>query len=511
MSHSPKPAAVPYNDWRQVELPAAEAFPPCLPVSVIIPSYQTPQSTLARTLAALEGQSYPRRLFEVVIVDDGSAPPLRAPASPLDVKVVAQERRGFGLARARNTGAAAAAHDILLFLDSDMLVEADWIAAHARWHHVVSDALTAGFRAHVAVDDLSVEAIRNRPATLKALLAGRPTDAPRMAGHLIRTGELTARADDLFRVVEGADFGMGKAFYHAIGGSDESFQRWGMEDIELAYRATAHGALLIPITGRSWHQSRDARDAKEHSNRIARGKAAHRIAHPEFRSPTPGRYFAVPQHVVSIIGGDAPAEQIINAAAGVLADRAGDMAVCIELDGENDERHAWLRDVFAPDPRVWLTPTASALKQFPTAAYHIQLPANVVAKNIVSRLRARLGGAVSAHATLPDGGQISIVRTWALHRAQRSGRAAGDFGDERAFAPSTLRLRAASGRRAQRRAAREAAGTSSKLRFAARSWRNARGWRESWWWLRWVLWWCGRQLALRMTARGAKRRVYDKS
>ena len=490
MSANPAPTSVPYNDWRKVELPAAEEFQPCLPVSVIIPSYQTPPATLARTLATLEGQTYPRQLFEVVIVDDGSAPPLAAPASPLDVKVVAQGRRGFGLARARNTGAAAAAHDILLFLDSDMLVEADWIAAHARWHHVVSDALTAGFRAHVAADSLSADAIRNRPGTLQALLADRPADPPRMAGHLIRTGDLTARADDLFRVVEGADFGIGKAFYHAIGGSDESFQRWGMEDIELAYRATVQGALLVPIVGRSWHQSRDVRDAKEHSNRIARGKAAHLIAHPEFRSPTPGRYFSVPQHVVTVIGGDASAEQIINAVAHILADRAGDVAVRIELEANDAERRAWLQDVFQPDPRVWLTPAASPLEQFPTAAYHIRLPANVVAKNIVTRLRARLGGAVSATATLANGERVSIARTWALHRAHRTGRPLSDFGDERTLPRSALRLRDASARRIRRLAEREAAGTSSKLRFVARAWRNAHGWRESWWWL----WWCAQSL-----------------
>ncbi len=77
----PKPASVRYNDWRQVDVPAPEAFTPTLPVSVIIPYYQTPAETLARTLAALEGQTYPRHLFDVVIVDDGSKPPLEPPRS----------------------------------------------------------------------------------------------------------------------------------------------------------------------------------------------------------------------------------------------------------------------------------------------------------------------------------------------------------------------------------------------------------------------------------------------
>ena len=115
---NPEPARVPYNDWRQVDMPAPEAFAPTLPVSVIVPAYRAPAETLARTLAALEGQTWPRDLFEVVIVDDGSEPPLERPRStPLNVKTVLQERCGFGAARARNTGVRAAAHDILLFLE----------------------------------------------------------------------------------------------------------------------------------------------------------------------------------------------------------------------------------------------------------------------------------------------------------------------------------------------------------------------------------------------------------
>ena len=57
----------------------------------------------------------------------------------------AAPRHGFGLARARNAGARAALHDILVFLDGDVIAEARLLAARARWHHAVSDALTLGF------------------------------------------------------------------------------------------------------------------------------------------------------------------------------------------------------------------------------------------------------------------------------------------------------------------------------------------------------------------------------
>ena len=49
------------------------------------------------TLAALERQSHPRDMFDVVIVDDSSEPPLVAQLcmTPLDVLVACQGRPGF--------------------------------------------------------------------------------------------------------------------------------------------------------------------------------------------------------------------------------------------------------------------------------------------------------------------------------------------------------------------------------------------------------------------------------
>ena len=125
----PDPAAVRGNDWRRVAAPAPAAFRPALPVSVVVPCFEAP-GALALTLAGLQRQDYPRALFEVVVVDDGSFPPLRVPASTaLRVRTVRQERRGFGLARARNAGARAALHDILVFLDGDVIAEAGLLAA----------------------------------------------------------------------------------------------------------------------------------------------------------------------------------------------------------------------------------------------------------------------------------------------------------------------------------------------------------------------------------------------
>ncbi len=440
----PPPTSVPYNDWRQVEAEPLETFAPTLPVSVVIPAYRTP----AATLAALEGQTYPRDLFEVLLVDDGSQPPLERPRSAaLDVRVVRQERRGFGLARARNTGAGVAAGDILIFLDSDMLVEADWLAAHARWHHAVCDALTLGSRVHVAVDDLDAETIRGRSGALRELLADRAAGPREVEGLLLRTRGLTTRADDVFNALTGGNFGVGRSFYRLVGGMDESFTRWGAEDTEFSYRAYARGGLLVPVREASaWHQGRweEDRAAKERARRIQQGKAAHLIASRGFRGAQPGRIYAVPQYVVTLEAGHVPAEQVIGAAAAILADREHDVLVRIDLRaGDGDARRARLLDVFGPDPRVRFAAAGDALDEFPAAAFHIALPASAAfAPNLVHRLRTRLRSAVTATAVLPDGTRVSITRAWALHRARRTGGDPAAYGEARTLSPAALKLKA---------------------------------------------------------------------
>ncbi len=450
----PRPTTVQYNDWRQAAVESLDTFAPTMPVSVIIPSYQTPAETLARTLASLEGQTYPRELFEVIIVDDGSEPPLSAlPSTPLDVRVARQERRGFGAPRARNNGARAAAHDILLFLDADMLVEAGWMADHARWHHVVSDALSLGARSHVSMDGIDAEAIRRRPGTLEELFSDRSATPSWTESYMNRTNYLTSRADDLFSIMIAGDFGIGRDFFWTVGGFDESFTGWGAEDKEFCYRAYTYGGLLAPVRDAcAWHQGswEEGRETRRRISRTIRGQAANLIAHVSFRQNRPGRIFTVPQFVATIDAGHCSAYRIIDAAANILADSARDLVVRIEMreSDDDDERLAWLQNEFGSDPRVRIATGGGgdALDEFPASPFHITLPAGVFAKNLVHRLRVKLGDAVSATATLPDGGAVTITRTWALHRSRRTGKAAADFGESRKIAVKYLKLESA-GRR----------------------------------------------------------------
>ena len=422
------PAGVRGNNWRDLAVTAGESFEPGLPVSVVIAYYEAPEA-LALTLAAIEGQTYPRELFEVVIVDDGSRAPLAPPAdSPLDIRVLHQEDRGFGLARSRNTGARAASHDILVFLDCDMMPEAGWLAEHARWHHAANDALTLGFRAHVEVDGIDAHGVRTRAGSLADLFADRPSDRPAwIEFHMTRTRELTSDDDDLFRVVTGGNLGISRPFFESVGGYDETFTQWGAEDTEFGYRAYTMGGLLVPARDAlCWHQGAGAApsEAESLSLDLQQAKISQLIAHHSFRETAPGRSFTVPQYVVTVQAGDA-ADQV-GTAEQVLANGIHDLVVWIAEPDDPEARREpgreRIRRLLGGDPRVRFGPSDGAPSAIPAASFHISVPAGATVKSTaVARLRRELGGSARASLKLPHHKTAEIVRTRALNRAVRSG------------------------------------------------------------------------------------------
>ncbi len=432
---APPPVAVRGNDWRAVDgLPDSEAFAPTLAVSVVVPCFEAPEA-LALTLAGLEGQRYPRDLFEVVVVDDGSSPPLRIPdPGPVDVRLVRREGRGFGLAAARNAGARAARHDILVFLDGDVVAEAGLLAAHARWHHRVPDALTLGFCAYVSTAGLDAAAVRSRKASLADLLAGRPWDPPWLDRHMARTGDLTSRHDDLFRAVTGHNFAIRKAFFEEAGGFDESFDRYGGEDTEFGYRIWCRGGLLVPARDAfGWHQGRwsDGRERKERDQDLQAAKLAELIPDPGFRRFGRGPVFTVPRHVATVEAGATPAAGLRDMVDRLLADPADDLAVRVETPpGRTDGRR--IRELLGGDPRVSVGAAGTALDACPHSPFHFSIPAGAaLPRGLAPRLRAALGGRVAAAVVLPDGSRVTAGRTWALHRARRAGGRPEDYGTSR--------------------------------------------------------------------------------
>lgn len=100
-------------------------------ITVAIPTHNRPE-LLKEALESVRGQSYSG--WEVVIVDDGSNPPVeRAMLQTLlgDKFKLVRHDVAQGIAAAKNAGVAAASGDVVLHLDDDDLLAGDALAAFA--------------------------------------------------------------------------------------------------------------------------------------------------------------------------------------------------------------------------------------------------------------------------------------------------------------------------------------------------------------------------------------------
>ncbi|MEG3846472.1 glycosyltransferase [Microcoleus sp. herbarium19] len=104
-------------------------------VSIIIPSHNR-SSSLRRAMEALHSQTYPIDLMEVIVVADSciddTLAMLQEYKAPFKLQAIEVNCRSAAIAR--NTGAAAATGELLLFLDDDIEAMPLLVESHARAH-----------------------------------------------------------------------------------------------------------------------------------------------------------------------------------------------------------------------------------------------------------------------------------------------------------------------------------------------------------------------------------------
>ncbi|MFP4472727.1 MAG: glycosyltransferase [Candidatus Omnitrophota bacterium] len=94
-------------------------------ISVIIPVHNDSQR-LKLCLDALQNQSYPRHLYEIIVVDNNSTESIKNLVEQLPNTVYAFEGKKGSYA-ARNTGIKTAQGEILAFTDSDCIPSNNWL------------------------------------------------------------------------------------------------------------------------------------------------------------------------------------------------------------------------------------------------------------------------------------------------------------------------------------------------------------------------------------------------
>ncbi|MFX0022745.1 MAG: glycosyltransferase [Candidatus Hermodarchaeota archaeon] len=97
-------------------------------VSVIICSFDN-RDIISKPLAMLYKQSYPKELFEIIIVDDGSKFPITINEMQfpyLKIKLI-RNKKNMGLGYSRNAGLLKAKGSLVLFTDNDCSPHNKWI------------------------------------------------------------------------------------------------------------------------------------------------------------------------------------------------------------------------------------------------------------------------------------------------------------------------------------------------------------------------------------------------
>ena len=154
-------------------------------ISVIIPFYNDHQA-IQKCLAALAAQTLPLDRFEVIVVDNGSSPPLNESITPPPFACFIQEPR-TGSYAARNTGVKNSRGDILIFTDADCIPTPNWLSTAAQFFQDHTDIDAIG-----GVVQLTPSAQRSVAEDLELCFAFRQEETISTGGYSV-TANLAVR------------------------------------------------------------------------------------------------------------------------------------------------------------------------------------------------------------------------------------------------------------------------------------------------------------------------------
>ncbi|MFJ2031225.1 glycosyltransferase [Streptosporangium sp. NPDC087985] len=422
-----------HNDYSPLAPPALGEWDPALSVSVIIPAHGS-QHRLDLVLAALAAQSYPGHLMEVIVVDDGSDPPLRLPEiSPPDTRIVPAAPGGWGIAHAVNTGAAVAGGEIIQRLDADMVVCREHIEALARWHHLTDYLVTIGAKKFIEEPALSPAALNAslRTGSLEAVFDLSEALSSSTEQTIFRTDGLRTSRNP-YHVCTGPTLSMRREIFHAVGGVDPDVLRGS--DTEFAYRLATHGVVFIPdMAAEAVHLGLPTQ--RRNQQRAVRAVApyfAHRVPLRRDLRKDRGRRWLVPYvEVVLHIDADTGQEQVRGTVSAALEGSVTDVLVTLVapwsklpegrrpvLDDPFFELRL-LREHFAHDQRVRLadevSPTPAPTPFRYTGPVSVPLGHDSLERMIAAVQDDRSGMLV---VDLGDDGSATLERAEALGRAR---------------------------------------------------------------------------------------------
>jgi len=211
-----------------------------LDVSIIIPTHNR-AGILKESLEKLINQDYPKNLYEIIVVDDGSGDATKeivenaAKNSPVSIKYLFQKNQGQGIAR--NFGLRYTKGKIIIFGQDDILVLSDFIKQHVRFH-------TKYPQENVAVLGFIAWDPRLEITPFMDWLTNGSSVLGKFGGHQFAFEKLQNKQIADYNFFYTSNISL-KASLIKKNPFDSRFSSYGWEDIELGYRLTKNFGLVI--------------------------------------------------------------------------------------------------------------------------------------------------------------------------------------------------------------------------------------------------------------------------
>lgn len=263
-------------------------------LSIIVPVYNSLKTILV-TLESINHQNLTDIEYghvEVIIVDDGSTDGAEniLKNTNYKYKLIYVKQNNAGAACARNLGAQTSTSDVLIFIDSDIILQDNFVKEHAIRNQIINNACFIGFREHISPEAnnlLEFAQERNIPAITKDVRFSRfftkdwkrqhracSSDDSREIKLIEETvyfknfGEdRVLGAWDLPSMVQTFSLSLRRSTFIKSGGFNSEFSGWGMEDTYFGATLICVGNFIVPVLSTGVfhieHSSRSGSDEKK--------------------------------------------------------------------------------------------------------------------------------------------------------------------------------------------------------------------------------------------------------
>lgn len=276
-------------------------------VSLIISTYNWPRALYLCLDSVMQQTAMPT---EILIADDGSGISTRdvvrhfEAVSPVPIRHIWHEDKGFRLAMIRNKAIAASRCEYIIQIDGDLILQRNFIQDHMIFAQ--RGCYVTGSRG-IITEMLTRKVLSGEITSLTPLMRG-----VRNSNNVIRIPLMAFLYRTLgpTRFVKGCNMAFWRNDLIRVNGYDESFCGWGREDSELAIRLDNsgvrqrcmkfRGVVFHLHHGKCEHNSLSANEERyqqtirEHRTRCETGLARHLATTEQTRVPETEVKIAVP-------------------------------------------------------------------------------------------------------------------------------------------------------------------------------------------------------------------------